>query len=350
MLSLLEEGVDIFLFSLGTISEELIHESADKAFDFYSPSVEVSSQQSLLKKLRYLKLIPSLKKKIKEFSPDLVHAHYASSYGLLALLAGFKPYVVSIWGSDVMVFPKKNKIAKSTIIKVLKNAKQLYVTSKYLAEICASELQFKNTIQIPFGIDTSVFKPETIPTKTEGIKFVIAKSLTETYGIDIAIKAFVAIKMKYPEESISLTILGDGPKRKDYEELAEKELDKSIFFKGKVAHEDIVNYLNQSQVLINCSRNESFGVSVLEASSCALAVIVSNRGGLEETVQHQKTGIILNKLTVDDCQKAMEFYIKNTAQIKLHGDAGRKFVQKNYEQSQQVQKQINEYKVILNKE
>jgi glycosyltransferase involved in cell wall biosynthesis len=295
-------------------------------------------------------LIPSLKKKIKEYSPDLVHAHYASSYGLLAFLAGFRPYVVSIWGSDIMVFPKKNRIAKSTIIKVLKNAKQLFVTSKYLAEICASELQFENTIQIPFGIDTSVFKPETIPAVTEGTKFIIAKSLTETYGIDIAIKSFVAIKMKYPEENISLTILGDGPKRKDYEELAEEELNKSIFFKGKVAHEEIANYLNQSQVLINCSRNESFGVSVLEASSCALAVIISNRGGLEETVQHQKTGIILDKLTVDDCQEAMEFYIKNKAQIKIHGDAGRKFVQQNFEQSQQVQKQINEYKAILNKE
>ena len=46
-----------------------------------------------LSKLHYLLSLPLLKKTIKKYNPNIVHAHYASSYGLLAFLSKFKPFI-----------------------------------------------------------------------------------------------------------------------------------------------------------------------------------------------------------------------------------------------------------------
>src|SRR5262249_39253213 len=64
----------------------------------------------LANKLKYLFVLPKLKRLIKDFQPDVLHAHYGSSYGLLGALSGFSPFVVSTWGSDVFEFPRKSAI------------------------------------------------------------------------------------------------------------------------------------------------------------------------------------------------------------------------------------------------
>ena len=50
--------------------------------------------------LGYLKNLPALKEKIKEYKPDIVHAHYGLS-GLLATLQRVVPVVVTYHGSDI---------------------------------------------------------------------------------------------------------------------------------------------------------------------------------------------------------------------------------------------------------
>lgn len=48
----------------------------------------------------YLSNLPELKKKIKAFNPDIVHAHFGLS-GLLAVLQRITPVVITFHGSDV---------------------------------------------------------------------------------------------------------------------------------------------------------------------------------------------------------------------------------------------------------
>ena len=50
----------------------------------------VKSSNSSFNKITYAFLFLKVKRIIKQFSPDLVHAHYATSYGLIGVLSGFK--------------------------------------------------------------------------------------------------------------------------------------------------------------------------------------------------------------------------------------------------------------------
>lgn len=344
--SLLANNVSVFLFSLRSISEEL--KSLNSAhFQTYSCEKQVQSNASVFKKSTYLSILPAVNKNIKSFKPDLVHAHYISSYGLLALLSGFRPYLLSVWGSDIMVFPKRSILHRMIIKIILKNAKQVFATSQLMLDIVQQDFNKKESMRLPFGIDTKKFHPIENDHKLNEFTFIILKSLAPTYGIDIAIKAFHQLQLKYKNQALKLLIYGDGAKRAEYKALAGKLLNQAIYFKGRIPSSEAPKALQQAHVLLNVSRSESFGVSVLEASSCGLAVIISNRGGLAETIAPNKTGLMLDELSVSKCVEAMETYLNKPQLVKEHSKNGRNFVLANYQQEKLAFIQLKAYQKII---
>lgn len=345
--SLVANNISVLLFSLRAISKGLESMVSTNQLEVYSCENSVQSNASIFKKSTFLTVLPAVKKRIKSFQPDLVHAHYISSYGLLAYLSGFKPYALSVWGSDIMVFPKRSFIHKAGIKIILSNAQQVFATSQLMLDLVQKDFGKKESMLLPFGIDTASFKPTENLIKDEAFTFIILKSLAQTYGIDIAIEAFQELKSRYPNAALKLLIYGDGPKKDEYMTLAGKYLNDCIHFKGKIPAEEAPKALQQGKVLVNISRSESFGVSVLEASACGLAVIVSNRGGLLETVEPNKTGLVITELSPKACADAMERYLKNPQLVTQHATNGRNFVLDRFRQENLVRTQIKAYKNII---
>lgn len=108
---------------------------------------------------------------LKDIKPDLLHVHYASGYGTLGSLSHFHPRILSVWGSDVYDFPKKSLFHKWLVAHNIKSADWLcstsYVMAKQTQEICPT---LKNISVTPFGIDTSLFKPQLSKKKIKMIK------------------------------------------------------------------------------------------------------------------------------------------------------------------------------------
>ena len=46
----------------------------------------------------------------RKIAPDVVHVHYLNDFALFALLAGFRPIVLTAWGSDIVVSPEESWI------------------------------------------------------------------------------------------------------------------------------------------------------------------------------------------------------------------------------------------------
>ncbi len=62
----------------------------------------------VLKKVSYLKVVTQLKKITNSFAPDLVHAHYATSYGLIGGLLNKHPFLISVSGSRCYRFRRNH--------------------------------------------------------------------------------------------------------------------------------------------------------------------------------------------------------------------------------------------------
>ena len=74
-------------------------------------------------------------------------------------------------------------------------------------------------------------------------------------------------------------------------------------------HKDVLKIFNKTSIAVACSRwEEPFGRTSLEASSRGCSVIISNRGGLPETITN---GIILKRLNYQELYRSIEQLIKN---------------------------------------
>ena len=322
---------DIFLCSIDPIQNRttMIEDLLSKV-QFYSSEKRLSNTSN---KLLFLKFYLQLIRIKTAFKPNIIHSHYATSYGLLGRLLFFKRFYISVWGSDIFEFPLKSTLHKIIIKFILKGASKLFSTSS----IMASEIK-KYTNQdvavIPFGIDTKKFKPFSIERQKTSFTIGTIKSLEELYGIDRLIEVFEHVFQQIPDATC--VIYGSGSKEKDLKQLIKnKKLDNHIFLKGKVANDKVPEILSSFDLFCAFSRSESFGVAVIEASSCSVPVLTSNVGGLPEVVKEGETGYLFDYDPIDISKKIVSLYNNPSLRNEL-GVNGRKFVLENYDWQKSV--------------
>jgi glycosyltransferase involved in cell wall biosynthesis len=322
--------------------------------DYENTSIQVKSlslsndnfdgESKGISKTKYLKLIPKVKEVIAEFEPDLMHAHYASSYGLLGALTKFHPYAISVWGTEIYEFGEKSIIHRNLLKYNFKKADAVLSTSRDMA-IRTSKFTKKKVEITPFGIDTQHFTPQS--TEHEGLVIGTVKSMERFYGIDLLIKAFAQLK----GNDLTLKLVGDGTKTKEYKTLVEElKLEDRVTFTGRIESDQIVQELNSMDIFVAASRAESFGVSILEASSCGIPVVSSNVGGLPEVVENGVTGFTVASEDIDALTLKIQELV-DSKELRLNmGSAGREFVQNTYEWEDCVSKMTNIYESLVNNE
>jgi glycosyltransferase involved in cell wall biosynthesis len=91
-----------------------------------------------------------------------------------------------------------------------------------------------------------------------------------------------------------LLLAGDGPLRKQLEELAlTLRGDKRIEFLGWQARHQIVKLLRGCTAFVLPSRSEPFGIAVIEALACTKPVIATRVGGIPEIIENGENGVLV---------------------------------------------------------
>jgi len=311
----------------------------------------VSHANFFSKKIPLLSFIISflkIKKISKNITPDIIHSHYATSYGLLGVKAKKNKLIISVWGSDLSDFPNKSPIHKYLIKYVLKKSKYIFSTSNFLRKK-VKEITNRNSIVTPFGVE--ILKYNKIKKNTGFITFGIAKNLKSSSGIELAIRCFYKLKKANTEKKLKFQIAGDGPLRPKIESMiTELGLANEVSLLGHLNHEDIYSFMRKIDVYINLPLEESFGVAVLEASAAGKPVIVSDVGGLPEIVKDGVTGSIIDLKNEDQIVRAMDEMVCRKDKRDLMGANGIKFVEKNYSWEKSKEIMLNSYNKILNDE
>ena len=344
-ISLAASGIDVGIFSLG-----------EPKSDWYADVKGVSNcnasgfgksifKRSIISKVNYLKLLPTLKKAIKNFQPDIVHAHYASSYGLLGQLSGFHPMFISVWGNDVYEFPKQGKVQKLILKSNLKNADKIFSTSLAMKKE-TEKYTSKEISVIPFGVDLDKFKRQSVESEFSPTDVVIGtiKTLEMDYAIDVLIHAFAIVCDRNPQMPLKLLICGEGSLQSVLIDLC-KELGiaDNTLFKGFIDHEEVPRYLNMIDVFGCLSDNESFGVAVVEAMACERPVVVSSVGGLSEVVKNGTSGSVVPPQRPELAADAIEIFAQNPLVREKIGHNARTRVVKFYDWNKCVDQMRNYY-------
>jgi len=306
----------------------------------------VGSDEARLDKLRYLGVLPRLRRLVAAFRPDVVHAHYATSYGLLGALTGFHPYVLSVWGTDVYEFPRRSPLHRALLRSNLRRADRILSTSHAMARELGRYSRAPVAVT-PFGVDLERFRPAPGASLFDPGDLVVGavKSLDERYGIEHLVRAFHLVRGRLPELPLRLLLVGGGPDEGRLKALVRQlGLVEVTRFTGAVPYDEVPRYQNMLTVAVVVSERESFGVSVIEASACEKPVVVARVGGLPEVVEDGVTGVVVPPRDPERTARALERLLTDAALRRRMGREGRERVRRDYEWGASVDQMLRIYR------
>lgn len=303
---------------------------SDEGILILNPDPLPAGKSDIKSKLKYLGFLSELRRQIMAFHPDVLHAHYASSYGLLGALSDFEPFVISAWGTDVMRFPQKSSLHRAILSFNLKKANALCATSPTIARYL-KQFSSKPVSLVPFGVDTGVFKPLGTERQREVFTISCAKALEPMYNIHVLIRAFFKLKQQFPDQVFQLVVMGEGSEKERLLALTETlGISKAVVFTGKLSSEEVAGQIANSDLVMNLSEYESFGVNIIEAMACAVPVIVSEAEGLHELAEQADGNKVVDVRNEAEIVNAMRHFFLHPEFRANAGKNGYRLVQQRY--------------------
>ena len=232
---------------------------------------------------------------LKRENYDLVHAHGLDSpLAILSLviarMAGIPRLMTnhSLMGN---VLRKRPVLIATRLSLKLANA-VIAVSSAVEQE---SKSLFKGALyRIPNGIDlrSPNGKAQSIAIDVKGkIAITTVSRMTKRKGVQELIPIAVKLLKKY--DNLLFLMVGDGPLREELEnKIKELNLSQNFLFTGEVSRETVFNLLDKTDIFVLPSRQEAFGVVILEAFLKKVSVVARNHSGVSDLITHGKTGLL----------------------------------------------------------
>ncbi len=299
-----------------------------------------------LGKLRYLLHARRVRRMVRELQPDLLHALHLTSYGFLAGLAGVRPTIVSVWGTDVLEAPRLSPLHYFVTRYALGRADHITATGLRLAEAATKYApKGKPVSVIPYGVDLETFRPEPRPPRAEVVVGAVAR-LSPEKGLRYLIDAFA--RLARDEGRVRLVLAGDGPERRRLERMVGKErLGERVDFLGEVPHERVPEVLAGIDIFAMPSIYEGFGVAALEAAAMEVSVVATNVFGIPDVVADGETGLLVRPRDAGALAGALARLVEDEGLRRRLGKAGRAFVQAHYSWAENAAQMEELYRAAL---
>ena len=238
----------------------------------------------------------------KKINSDLIEIHNRPSY--LNYFKYFKKKIVFYFHNDPLSMNGSQSIQERKYI--LNRCDKIIFNSEWTKKRFFRDLDkfYFNSEKIKIIYQSTETKNINLKKKEKIITFV--GKLNRSKGYDLFGAAVVKILNEFKDWKC--VVYGDEPREKiNFNH-------KRFIHKGYKSNNEILNFLSKASIAVACSRwEEPFGRFSLEASSNGCAVIISNRGGLPETITD---GIILKNLTSNQIYKEIKRLIFNKRKLK----------------------------------
>ena len=238
--------------------------------------------------------------KLEENTPsDLIEIHNRPNYLSDIVNSLGKKNLVLYFHNDPLTMTGSKSINERKFL--LKNCYKIIFNSNWSKKRFLEGMhdKFVNSEKLLVIFQSAKQLPVNIKKKKKEITFV--GKLNKSKGYDIFGNAVLKILNKYPDWKANVV----GDEQRDKIDFKHKNLKNY----GFLPHNKVLEIYKKSSIAVVCSRwEEPFGRTSLEASSAGCAVIISNRGGLPETITN---GLILKNLNNKTLYKNIDYLIKN---------------------------------------
>lgn len=260
-----------------------------------------------------LKTVAKIKNLIQEYAPSIIHIHQMNSYAYYSLIAARKssvPKILTAWGSDILLSPKKNCLLKKMVQFNLRHADFFTSDSEFMAEEMRSLLP-KRKLDIliaNFGIEIiekDLLKENIIYSNR------LHKKL---YQIESVINAFKLFLENSIDKTWKLVIAATGEETDNLKSLVEQlNLTENVEFAGWVNNEKNIEYYSKAKLFVSIPESDATSISLLEAMAYGCIPVLSDLPANREWIDDGKNGIIVNSPSENIFDRALKLNFSEVA-------------------------------------
>lgn len=261
------------------------------------------------------------------------------------------PYGVIVHGTELLLIEAKirrSTFKRGTASRLLGGAAVIVANSAWTGDRARQVLRLLGRddlaarVQVvPLGTDPAHFRPgldAAAVRRTYGLDagpWILTVARLEWHkGIDTVIRALPAVRAAHP--AARYAIAGVGDRRPQLEQIVtELRLGDAVKFLGAVPDAALPALYNAADLYVGASRRhellvEGFGISLVEASACGLAVVGGRSGGVPDAVRENETGILVDPDDPWAVAAGINRLLADAAQRTAMGAAGRRAVERYY--------------------
>jgi glycosyltransferase involved in cell wall biosynthesis len=234
-----------------------------------------------------------LRRVVREIQPDILHAHYVVEHGFYGSFSGFRPYVVSAWGSDLLVDSYK-PTGKFIAQRTLSRADLLTANDASLARRSVElGLPPERTMVIHLGIERLFLGARpSVNLEPDGSPptIISTRALEPQYNVDALLRAFA--RVRWQVDGARLQIAGDGGQRSTLESLTQDlGLSDCVTFMGHLGRQELAQEIAKAHVYVSVPDSDSLALSNLEAMAAGAFPVVSDLASVDGWVTHGVSGL-----------------------------------------------------------
>lgn len=292
----------------------------------------------------------AIAQEIEDFKPDVIHAGHV--FISAAIASEFDvPLVITCHGTDIQTHIQTDRFHKYSNLAAEKCKAIVCISNKNLDEVaqCFPEQKDK-AILMPNGYDSHVFYQDNVDRTevltelgiTKSYKNIVsfAGKFAHFKGIDILLNAAA----QYEDGQTATILAGDGQLFDEMNKLAEELKLRDVYFIHNQPHEMLRKIYNIADISTAPSRNEPFGLVVIEANACGAPVIGTNDGGIAGILT-DKTGILINPESPEELACAIKKVLAGSLQFNRKVCAD--YTEQTYSQDSLITETIKLYKSFL---
>jgi len=279
---------------------------------------------------------------------DVIHVHNFSQF--VPIIQAFNP------SSKIVLHMHCEWLTQSdrkTVRHRLRKANGIVGCSRYITKTIRGAFPEYSSVchAIQNGVDVEHFQSRDVEVhgrRNDGETILFVGRVSPEKGVHVLLDAFRIVLERHPAARLEIVgPLGAAPKdfiTENNDDPKVVELDRffdgdyvatlkdgltaavaaRVLFVGMLPYQEMVEHYRDAAILVCPSVwNEPFGLPVVEAMACGIPVVGTHSGGVEETIEDEKTGLLVERGNATQLADAMVSLLGDASRRESMGRAGR---------------------------
>jgi len=231
---------------------------------------------------------------LREFEPDVVHAHWMP-FATLAMLAGARPLVAQAWGSDVYLAGRRHRFELRVTLR--RTAIAMTDSADLIKRLERFGPKSLRTMLVNWGVDLDTFTPPSAAERAAlkaglglepGPVILSPRGLKDIYNPEVVVSAFSRLRETFPDAQLVLKHAG-------VEELLEPRWRDAPGVKvvGYLDAAQMVALFRAADVTVSIPKSDSSPRSVWEAMAAGSATVLSDLPWAHELIEDGRQSLLV---------------------------------------------------------